>query len=371
MDLRSELLELIAPIGIGDSLGESRLIDVSAELGLRLVFEHRGRDVVVEVDPISENRRSAARSRHFSFGYRLGDRGAPIESSVGLALCARIASAVTANEDAVTTRLSGIAPSEGRIREIRGERLLERAGTPDERYWTLSPYTGCLIGCRFCYAPSRLDPLRRLARLPELPWGSWVDARVDAPEVLARELRALEPWPIKLCPIVSDPYHAIEAKLRVTRRCLEVIRDAPPRDVLVLTRSAAIVEDAELLASIPRASAGVSLPTVDDDVRRHFEPRGASVSERLAALDALKRSGVRTFAIVQPIFPGPLVALADALAERVASVRIDVLYGTYAGDFTPYPGVTDPGWQRAAADELGRLLIARGVRLWTGELAPV
>ncbi|MGZ3419686.1 MAG: radical SAM protein, partial [Polyangiales bacterium] len=264
--------------------------------------------------------------------------------------------------------LSTQSPDDSRIREVRGSRLLERAGTPDERYWTLSPYVGCLIGCRFCYAPSRLDPLRRLARLAEAPWGSWVDVRVDAAEVLARELGTLEPWPIKMCPIVSDPYHAIEKKFRVTRQCLEVLRDAPPRDVLVLTRSATIVEDAALLASIPRAWAGVSLPTIDEDVRRHFEPRGASVNERLETLETLRKAGVRTFAIVQPMFPGSLEALADALAARVESVRIDVLYGTYAADFSPYPHVVDPAWQRAAADELATHLQRRGVLLWHGEL---
>jgi hypothetical protein len=138
---------------------------------------------------------------------------------------------------------------------------------------------------------------------------------------------------------------------------------------MVLTRSAAIVEDAALLASMPRAWAGVSLPTIDDAIRRHYEPRGASVEERLAALDALREAGVRTFAIVQPIFPGSLEALADALALRVESVRIDVLYGTYGADFSRHPEVVDPAWQRASADALAALLVSRGVRLWEGELA--
>ncbi|MGZ3424048.1 MAG: hypothetical protein ACXVEE_39670, partial [Polyangiales bacterium] len=143
MDLRGELLALIAPLGIGDSIGEARLIDVSAELGLRLVFEQEGREVVVEVDPVTENRRSAARSKRFTFGYRVGDRAAPVDSSIGLSLCAQVASRVQANEEAVLARLSTQSPDDSRIREVRGSRLLERAGTPDERYWTLSPYVGC------------------------------------------------------------------------------------------------------------------------------------------------------------------------------------------------------------------------------------
>ena len=54
--------------------------------------------------------------------------------------------------------------------------------------------------------------------------GSFDEAKPDAavadrlfafassiPEVLAEELSRLPPAPIKFCPIVSDPYHAIEA----------------------------------------------------------------------------------------------------------------------------------------------------------------
>ncbi len=376
MDLRSRLLALIAPTGIGDVLDDgARLVDVSTELGLVLTFEHRGSEIAVEVDAAAERRPHAARSRHFTFGYRVGDRSAPISSEAGRALCALVAARAARNERALVAALRVVdsAPHDGpKVREVRADRLLERAGTPDARYFTLTPHVGCLIGCRFCYAQSRVDKPRRLAGEPALPWGSWVDVRVDAPEVLARELAASPAWPIKLCPIASDPYHAIERRYRVTRRCLEVLRDAPPRDVLVLTRSASIVEDAALLASIPRAYAGVSLPTVDDDVRRRFEPRAASVADRLAALEALRAAGVRTFAIVQPIFPGSIEDLARALAERVSSVRIDVLRGTYgaSADVAAFPEVADPEWQAARAEELAAALVARGVALWPGELPP-
>lgn len=374
MDLTSALYALVAPARIGESLAtDVTLVDASSELGLRLVVEHRGAEVAIELDPVEEGRRFAARTKYFSIGYRVGDHGAPVPGTIGRALCETIAHIVERNEESVIAALrSSSSPDaiDNRVRETRGERLLQRAGQLATRYFTLSPYVGCLIGCRFCYAPSRLDPVRRMAGLPDARWGSWVDVRVDAPEVLARELDEVPPLPIKLCPIVSDPYHAIERRYRLTRRCLEVLRDAAPRDVLVLTRSALIAEDAALIASIPRGWAGVSLPTIDDDVRRHFEPRGASVEERLAALDTLRAAGARTFAIVQPMFPGSVERLADALAARVESARLDVLYGTYgaAEDFAAYPEVGEPSWQRARLTELAELLAARGVRVWPGEL---
>jgi DNA repair photolyase len=375
MDLTSELFALLAPTQLGEQLADLELVDVSAELGLRVTVAVQGREIVVELDPVEEGRRFAARTKHFTLGYRVGDRKAPLAADVGRAVCEVVARRVAENEDTVVARLrenQGHVVDSTRIRETRGDRLLQRAGDLAQRYWTLSPYVGCLIGCQFCYAPSRLDPLRRLGGLSDVKWGSWVDVRVDAPEVLARELVTLPAWPIKLCPIVSDPYHSIERKYRVTRRCLEVLAAAPPRDVLVLTRSASIVDDAALLATMPGARAGLSLPTIDDEVRRHFEPRGATIADRLAALDTLRAAGVRTFVIIQPMFPGSVDALADALAARVESVRIDVLYGTYGAgrEFADpaYAHVADDAWQRQRAEELALALTRRGVAIWPGEL---
>ena len=72
---------------------------------------------------------------------------------------------------------------------------------------------------------------------------------------------------------------------------------------------------------------GVSLPTVDDEVRRHFEPRAASVAERLELLEKVRAAGVHAIAVVQPLLPGSHDDLVEALARRVDSVSIDVLRG--------------------------------------------
>ncbi len=256
------------------------------------------------------------------------------------------------------------------MREVRVARLLEPT---DGRLLTLSPYVGCLIGCRFCYAQSHVAAARRLAGLPQVAWGSFVDVRVNAAEVLARELDELPSLPLKFCPIVSDPYQPIEERYRLTRACLTVLRDADPaRPLLLLTRSRLVLRDLDLLARLPGAYAGMSLPTVDDAVRRHFEPRGAPVAERLAALAALRAAGVRTFAVAQPVLPGPIDALADALAAAVSSVSVDVLRGVEgaAADFAAYPEAADPGWQAARAAALGEALARRGISVWRGDLPP-
>ncbi len=379
MDLRSHLLELIAPITVGDELVPgARLIGASTELGLRLIFDLGGTEIRVEVEPAAPGRRYAAKTERLLFSYRSSGGN----SELGLRLCQRVAALAAKREALVLAAIAEDAAAArereenaARVREVRIERLLEPAGTPSRRHHTLTPYVGCLVGCRFCYAQSRTSLVRRLEELPELPWGSYVDVRVNAAEVLAEELEELPALPIKFCPIVSDPYQAVESRYRITRACLEVLLRARfSRSVLVLTRARLIERDINLLSALEQAYVGASIPTIDDEVRRHFEPRAAAIGERVAMLYRMREAGVRTFAVVQPLLPGPIEALADALAGCVTSVSIDVLHDTFgaARDFEDprYRMSADPRWQWERAEELIAALTKRGVEIWQGELPP-
>jgi DNA repair photolyase len=382
MDLRRHLLELFAPAVIGDEVVPgARLVSASTELGLRITVELADRPVHIEVVPAAEGGRYAARSKALLFSYRSGGGEGEFDASAGKRLCEELAALASRNEERVLAQLKAEAQAakaleEGRtkIREIHVERLLEPAHSGSLRYYTLSPYVGCLIGCRFCYAQTRLSWLRRLAELPEVPWGSWVDVRVNAAEILASELATRTPQTLKFCPIVSDPYHAIEKRYGITKSCLEVLANAPQWPVIVLTRSHLIQRDAELLASIPLARAGVSLPSIDEAVIQHFEPRASSVAERLESLRVLKAAGVRTIVVAQPMLPGPLEPFVDALAELADSVSIDVLRGEVGAttQFADprYSHCRDENWQRERAIALTESLKSRGVAVWEGELPP-
>jgi len=372
MDLHDALLALVDPIRPGDEiLPGVRLAGAIVDAGPRLLFDAEGESLVVEVTPAEMASRAAASSARLRFAYIAHGSGGRTH---GLPLCRALAAMATRNEERVLEALGDPGAGAPRIRDVTVTRLLEPAGEAGVRFHTLSPYVGCLIGCRFCYAQSHVGFARRFARLPLAPWGSYVDVRVNAPEVLAAELASLDVRIVKLCPIVSDPYHAVEERRGLTRACLEVLAGAPrPPTVMVLTRSRLVERDAPLLGTM-HAYAGFSVPTADDEVRRHFEPRAASVAERLAGLDALRREGARTLAVVQPMLPGSVEALADALAARCDSVSMDVLRSLEGAetDFRdgPYAYAADPGWQEQQARGLVDALRERGVPIWHGELPP-
>ena len=378
MDLRARLLELLAPWQIGDEpVPGVQLEDASTELGLRLRFRVAGERVWVDVTPIADARRHATRSAAFAFGYRTEGGRSSIDPKLGLRLCEAIARRSAANEDGVLAALRQAGERDARIRELEVTSLLEQAGPASQPFYTLSPYVGCVIGCKFCYAQSSVGSVRRLSGAAQAPWGSYVDVRRNAPQVLARELAepTREVLPIKFCPVVSDPYQAVESTSRITRGCLEVIAAADRTwPTLLLTRSVSILEDSERIAGLARAWVGVSLPTVDEEVRRHFEPRGATIAERLEVLRSFRGLGVRTLAVVQPLLAGSLAAHADALAECADSVSIDVLRGLEGAgplfDDPRYETSATDGWQLARAHALVEALGARGVPVWRGELPP-
>lgn len=376
MDVSRRVLELVAPCAVGDELAPRiRLVGVSTDLGPRLSFDVDGQVIHVELSPIAEGRPFAVKTERLHLAYRSSAR-APIDRAMGMDLCKRVAALVAKNEARALDAVDVDAPEAPgtRVREARIERFLEPGEDDGRRFYAANPYVGCLVGCRFCYAQSRTVTARRLLGLVDAPWGSYTEARMNAAEVLDRELDTAAPAPIKLCPIASDAYQPIESRYGITRACLEVLARRklafPP---LVLTRTTLIARDRELLASIPNAGVGASIPTIDDDVRRHFEPRAASIPERLAMLSSLRSAGVRTYAMVQPMMPGPVEALADALAASVASVSLGVLTSIEGADRDlsgAYAVVREPEWQLERLVALREALTSRGVATWPGDLPP-
>ena len=83
-----------------------------------------------------------------------------------------------------------------------------------------------------------------------------------------------EPQPIAFG-AVTDCYQPAERRLLITRRCLEVCAEFR-NPVGVVTKSALVVRDVDLLADLARDQAAgvfVSITTLDPDLARRMEPR--------------------------------------------------------------------------------------------------
>ncbi len=201
------------------------------------------------------------------------------------------------------------------IREVRAKSILNRSSIGD---YVINPYVGCQHACIYCYAQFYA---RRWGRTE--PWGSYVEVKVNAPELLAREVGRKRAGVVYLSSM-TDPYQPVEEEYGITRRLLHILmeRDWP---VLVQTKSPLVLRDVDILGGFSRAKVGMTVITLDEKIRRAMEPAAPSVYERIQALGELRRAGIETFAFVGPI--PPWMELEDMMdLVRELGDLVDVIY---------------------------------------------
>ncbi len=201
-----------------------------------------------------------------------------------------------------------------RVKEILAKSILNKSKIFD---YCVNPYTGCQIGCPYCYA--RLF-MRRYSGHIEA-WGEFVDIKVNAPEILKKQLERARKGTVWISS-VCDPYQPLEKKYRLTRRCLlELLERQFP--INLQTKSALVVRDLDLLTQFEEAEVGFTITTDNEKVARLFEPKASKVQGRIEALETIHSQGVRTFVFIGPILPGNPRRLVEELRGKVDRVYID------------------------------------------------
>lgn len=204
-----------------------------------------------------------------------------------------------------------------RIKEVEAKSILNKSGITD---YCINCYTGCSFGCSYCYAPLIV---RRFFSGGK--WGSFVSAKMNAPELLRKQLQKAKPGSIMISS-VCDPYQYAEKKYELTRRCLAEILDCKKKfGISILTKSSLVIRDIDLFRQFDDIEVGLTVTTDNDKMRKTFEPNAPSIGERLQALRQLKESGIRTYAFIGPILKMDATLLAEKIAKYVSYVFIDRL----------------------------------------------
>lgn len=200
------------------------------------------------------------------------------------------------------------------LRAMPAGRIISSNQSPDVPFdLSINPYQGCEHGCVYCYArPSH----SYLDLSPGLDFETQIFFK---PNAAARLLDAWEKPGYECKPITiganTDPYQPAEREHEITRQLL-VLFQKHAHPVNIITKSHLIVRDLDILAELARrrlASVAISVPTMNDELKRVMEPRVPAAKARLTAIEQLAKAGVPVSVLVAPIIP----AINDNEIEQI------------------------------------------------------
>lgn len=178
----------------------------------------------------------------------------------------------------------------------------------------INPYRGCAVGCTYCYARKNKCFEKRAGA-----WGTFVDIKINAPEILKKELQTIRPTRV-LIGSTTEVYQAAEQDTRLTATLLSILNEhAIP--YTILTKSPLITRDAGLIQKSPlnRVCFTINSPII----RTLFEQCSSPLEQRVTAIQKLIRAGIDTYAYISPLFP--FLTHAADLIDSIAGIvqRID------------------------------------------------
>ncbi len=153
---------------------------------------------------------------------------------------------------------------------------------------SLNPYTGCSHNCVYCYASSYIKnffnprPKRNLI------------------EKLKREAKKLNGQIISISNS-SDPYQHLEEKLKLTRKCLEILKNYNCK-IQIITKSNLVLRDIDILKEM-NAMVSITITTINNEIAKKLEPNAPKPNERIDAVKELIENKIPVSVRIDPIIP--------------------------------------------------------------------
>ncbi|NUM81043.1 PA0069 family radical SAM protein, partial [bacterium] len=170
--------------------------------------------------------------------------------------------------------------------------------------YSINPYRGCEHGCIYCYArPSH----EYLGYSSGLDFETKILVKYDAAQLLEKEFRKPSWKPEAICVSGNtDCYQPAERKLQLTRGLLKVFLKYQ-NPVRLITKNFLITRDLDILTELAKLNlvgVMISITTLDTELARKMEPRTASPTKRLQAIELLAKNNIPVGVMNAPMIPG-------------------------------------------------------------------
>ena len=205
------------------------------------------------------------------------------------------------------------------IKETVSKNIITKSKLPDTDY-VINNYVGCNHGCIYCYA----EFMKRFTNHTE-KWGEFLDVKKFNEEKFVKYLKKINSDKKILMSSVTDLYNPYEIKYKSTRNILKLFIQANNEHIHleILTKSLLIFRDIDLLKKIKNITVGISLKTLNDNLRKQIEPYAGSIKSRIEILKKLKGENIPVYLFISPIFP-----MLTQLEEIIATCKdtVDFIY---------------------------------------------
>ncbi len=181
---------------------------------------------------------------------------------------------------------------------------------------SLAAYTGCGGGCLYCYASSYI----RNFAAPR--------PKKDFLKKLAREIKKVPAGSIITMANSSDPYQPLEKELKLTRKALGILKDFPVR-LNIVTKSALILRDLDILRDFKKIVVSISICTLEEKLAPKLEPNASSPRERLGAAKELSRHLAVAVRLDPLIYPLTTEKIAESVKKIKQAGAGQVITSTY------------------------------------------
>jgi DNA repair photolyase len=100
----------------------------------------------------------------------------------------------------------------------------------------------------------------------------------------------------------TDPYQPVKKEYKLTRKILQELKDHP-FSIGIQTKSSLVTRDIDIFKDIWDIEVSFTITTLDEEVKRVFEPYSSPIKARFSSLEALSKEGIRTWVFIGPILP--------------------------------------------------------------------
>ena len=246
--------------------------------------------------------------------------------------------------------------------------IVARNKSPDVGFdASVNPYRGCEHGCVYCYARPTHE---YLGFSSGLDFERKILVKRRAPQMLRAAL-SNPSWRPQVLGMsgVTDAYQPVERRLRLTRGCLDVLRDFR-NPVTIVTKNHLVTRDVDMLSDLATydcVNVTISVTTLRNELQRVMEPRTSIPARRLDAIRELSGAGVPVGVFVAPLIPGltdeEMPAIVSAAAEAGARYAAFLLLRLPLGVAEHFVRWLETHFPDRRDKVLGRIRDARGGRL--------